>query len=328
MARQRLSRNQQRNIRDRQQREAGRCQLRDGLVVAHHGKQLMIEDAETQTRLRAHARRTLGSLATGDRIGWTEDDEGGARIEALKPRDSLLIRPDTHGRERLMAANLDQVVIVVAPRPAMNPGVVEQAMVAALDLPARPLLVRNKIDLLHESPGAAVAEHAMAIWQDAGLRCLDVSVRSGEGVETLRAQLAGHCSLLVGLSGVGKSSLTRLLVPQAADIAVAPLSEHSGEGLHTTRTSTLFHLPGGGMLIDAPGVRDFTPRRPRPESVDSAFPDILELAAHCRFANCSHDHEPRCAVRNAVASGQLDPRRLESYRSLRALALAPAGTRD
>ncbi|MGC9456672.1 MAG: ribosome small subunit-dependent GTPase A [Halothiobacillaceae bacterium] len=325
MARNRLSRNQQRNIRDRQRREADRGDLRDGLVVAHHGKQLMVEDNQTGRRLRAHTRRTLGALATGDRIGWTEDDEGGARIEALKPRDSLLVRPDTHGRERLMAANLDQVVIMVAPRPAMNPGVVEQAMVAALDLPARPVILRNKIDLLPESPVDSPEQKALQTWQALGIPCLDISVQQGIGLDALRDILAGHCSLLVGLSGVGKSSLTRWLVPEAGDIAIAALSEHSGEGRHTTRTSTLYHLPGGGMLIDAPGVRDFTPRAPRAESIDQAFPDILAHAEHCRFANCSHDHEPGCAVREAVASGTLEPRRLESYRALRAQLLL--GTR-
>jgi len=313
----RLSQTQQRNIRQRHAELAQREELREGVVVSHHGKQLLIEDLETDQRLRGYPRQTLGALTTGDRIRWVESEVGEASVEVLLPRQSLLVRPDTHGKARLMAANLDQVLIVVAPVPAMNPFVIDQAIVATLDLPARPLIVLNKIDLLHKVPSNQLFNE-LAEWRKAGFDWLQVCAKTGEGLDKLREALKNHTSLLVGMSGVGKSSLTRQLSPQAADIAIAEISGHSQEGRHTTRTSTLYHLPEGGMLIDAPGVRDFGIHQPDRQAIERGFPEIQEHASYCRFANCSHQHEPGCAVRRAVENGNISTRRFESYSNLMA----------
>ncbi|ANJ66543.1 ribosome small subunit-dependent GTPase A [Halothiobacillus diazotrophicus] len=294
-------------------------ELEPGTVVTHHGTELIIETRDGVLR-RGKARRTLGALTTGDRVGWHTGEDERIVIEQLHPRSNTLIRPDTHGKPRLMAANIDQVLIVVSSKPWMNPSIIERTIVATLDLPATPLILLNKIDLLDETDPAIRQEmtEALDIWRQQGIEILPVSTKTGVGIPELKAALADNVSMMIGLSGVGKTSLARCITAQASKAAIQALSEHSQEGQHTTRNSTLYRLddlPGG--LIDAPGVRDFAVAAQNPQAIDRAFPDIVELAAGCRFHNCTHDQEPDCAVRSAVAEQQLDARRFENYQSLK-----------
>ncbi len=293
--------------------------LGPGTVITHHGTELIIETADGHL-LRATARRTLGALTTGDRVGWRTGEDQREIIEQLHPRSNTLIRPDTHGKLRLMAANIDQVLIVLAPIPWMNPNIVEQAIVATLDLPATPIILLNKIDNLGsiDRQDRQQIEATLQLWQAQDIEILRVSAHTGEGIAELRTRLADRISMMIGLSGVGKTSLARSITSQAATAAIKALSTHSQEGQHTTRHSTLFrldHLPGG--LIDAPGVRDFAVAARSPLAIDRAFPDILKLAQGCRFNNCSHNQEPNCAVLAALADGQLDARRFENYQTLK-----------
>ncbi|WP_407276360.1 ribosome small subunit-dependent GTPase A [Halothiobacillus sp. DCM-1] len=318
----RLTERQQKTIARRQSAPPD-LDTQPGTVITHHGTEVVIE-TQAGHWARANPRRTLGALAPGDRIGWVEGEEGKPVVERVLPRHNALIRPDTHGKLKLMAANLDQVLIVLAPVPWMNPNVVENLLIATLDLPAEPLLVLNKIDLMTESSATVAIEENLQLWQALGWRLLRVSARTGEGMATLRAALDDKISMMVGLSGVGKTSLARALTAQAAHAAIAELSTHNQEGQHTTRHSTLFRLdslPGG--LIDAPGVRDFSLNSPDAKAIDRAFPDIMEYAQACRFANCSHNAEPGCAVRAAATDGQLDARRFAHYQTLRAAARQP-----
>lgn len=315
----RLTERQQKTIARRQQ-DRPEVETHPGTLITHHGTELIIE-TEAGRLERANARRTLGPLAPGDRIGWRTGEEGKLIVERALPRQNALIRPDTHGKLKLMAANLDQVLIVLAPLPWMNPNIVENLLIATLDLPAAPLLVLNKADLPVEADNAAAIEHELSLWQQIGWPPLRVSARTGHGMDELRAALDGKISMMVGLSGVGKTSLARALTAQAANAAIAELSSHSQEGQHTTRHSTLFRFEGlTGGLIDAPGVRDFSLNAPDAQAIDRGFPDVIEHARGCRFANCSHEAEPGCAVRTAVAARQLDARRFAHYQSLHASA--------
>lgn len=293
--------------------------LEPGIVVTHHGTELIVE-TDTGALLRGKARRTLGALTTGDRVGWLPGEDDRIVIEQLHPRTNTLIRPDTHGKQRLMASNIDQVLIVVSPMPWMNPSVIERTIVATLDLPATPIILLNKIDLLDAADAATrqEMEQSLSIWRAQEIDILPISVKTGAGIPELRAALADHISMMIGLSGVGKTSLARSITSQASKAAIQALSEHSQEGQHTTRNSTLYRLddmPGG--LIDAPGVRDFAVAAQNQQAIDRAFPDILDLAAGCRFANCSHDQEPECAVLEAVAAQKLDARRFGNYQTLK-----------
>lgn len=293
--------------------------LQQATVITHHGTELIIENTQGEL-LRATARRTLGALTTGDHVGWRTGKDAKQIIEFVYPRGNTLIRPDTHGKTRLMAANIDQVLIILAPTPWMNPNVVERTLVAAMDLPATPLIVLNKIDLLSSIEAALEQriEQTLALWAAQDFAIVRISAKTGEGIDNLCNALNGKISMMIGLSGVGKTSLARRITSQAATAAVNALSAHSQEGQHTTRHSTLFRLddlPGG--LIDAPGVRDFAVAAQNTQAIDRAFPDILAQAEGCRFYNCSHNLEPSCAVRAAVANGQLDSRRFENYQSLK-----------
>ncbi len=299
--------------------EAPDQHLETGIVITHHGTELIIETKEGRL-LRATARRTLGALTTGDKIGWRTGKDQREIIEHLYPRTNTLIRPDTHGKLRLMAANIDQVLIVVAPVPWMNPNIVEQAIVATLDLPATPLIVLNKIDDLGsiDPQTQAQIEAILCLWQAQDIDIIKVSAHTGEGIEALRLKLANQISMMIGLSGVGKTSLARSITSQASTAAIKALSAHSQEGQHTTRHSTLFRLDSlEGGLIDAPGVRDFAVAARNVMAINRAYPDILKVAQHCRFNNCSHEQEPNCAVLMAVASGALNARRFENYQSLK-----------
>ncbi|MEW5837866.1 MAG: ribosome small subunit-dependent GTPase A [Pseudomonadota bacterium] len=312
MAKRRLNEQQRRNIEQRHARDADSSDLRPGLVVAHHGKQVMLEDLASGERHACTVKQTLGAVATGDCVRWRQNADGRGSVEFVEARRSLLIRPDTLGKPRLMAANIDQVLITLAPLPEPNASVIDRAIVAALDLPAEPILLMNKVDMLDEN-GREAMRVFVAEWAASGAAILEVSAHSGEGMEALRARLQGHQSLFVGLSGVGKSSIVAALMPEDVEILVGEISEHSQEGRHTTRTSTLYHLPSGGDVVDAPGVRDFGVWDISREAVRRGFAEIENAGQHCRFANCSHRAEPACAVKQAVAQGSITPRRYQSF---------------
>ncbi len=315
MSKRHLSERQKRHIQQRRAQEAENVELRAGLVVAHHGKHVLVEDPATLERHPCTFRQTLGGVVTGDRVRWRDNPEGKGSVEYVEPRQSVLIRPDTLGKPRMMASNIDQVLITLSPVPEPNASVIDRAIVATLDLPAHPLLLLNKVDLLTDDERAAMREF-MREWTALGIELLEISARTGEGLDTLRDRLNGHESLFVGLSGVGKSSLVRSLMPEGSDIAVGAISEHSLEGKHTTRTSTLYHLPSGGDVVDAPGIRDFGVWEMTPEAVKRGFSEIEEAAQSCRFANCTHRAEPGCAVKQAVEEGEISERRFESYLEL------------
>lgn len=315
MSKRRLTDRQKRRIQQRRAEEADNLELREGLVIAHHGKHVQVEDRKSGERYTCTFRQTLGRVVTGDRVRWCDTAEGMGSVEFVAPRLSLLIRPDALGKPRMMAANIDQVLITLAPVPKPNPSVIDRALVATLDLPARPILLLNKVDLLNASEREQMREF-MHEWTAIGIDMLEISAVTGEGLDRLRACLNGHQSLFVGLSGVGKSSLVRRLMPDGCDIAVGAISEHSLEGKHTTRTSTLYHLPSGGDVVDAPGIRDFGVWAMTPAAVRRGFAEIEEAAHSCRFANCTHRAEPGCAVKQAVEDGKISARRFASYLEL------------
>ncbi|TQV63846.1 MAG: ribosome small subunit-dependent GTPase A [Halothiobacillaceae bacterium] len=321
MSKRHLSDRQKRHIQQRRSQEAENLDLQPGLVVAHHGKHVLVEDPDTGERHSCTFRQTLGGVVTGDRVRWRASPEGKGSVEFVEPRESLLIRPDTLGKPRMMASNIDQVLITLAPVPEPNASVIDRAIVATLDLPARPILLINKVDLVDDE-GLAMLREFVSEWTSLGIEAIELSASTGEGLDRLRAALRDHESLFVGLSGVGKSSIVRSLLPEGSGVAVGAISEHSLEGKHTTRTSTLYHLPDGGDVVDAPGIRDFGVWDMTPEAIKRGFAEIERAARSCRFANCTHRAEPGCAVKQAVEDGEISARRFAGYLELMELATA------
>jgi ribosome biogenesis GTPase len=238
----------------------------------------------------------------------------GVIVEVL-PRASCLARIDARGGPEPVAANLTQLVAVLAPVPAPDLGLCDRYLAAAEWNGLAACIVANKADL----PGGGDLVAALAGYARLGYPVVPASKRTPGGVDELRRQLAAATSVLVGQSGVGKSSLTNALVP-GVEAAVADVSRASETGRHTTSTASLYTLPSGGELIDSPGVRDFAPPLPSPRDVAAGFREIAEAAPGCRFRDCLHRSEPGCAVEGRAAAGTVSPRRLESYRGLLALA--------
>lgn len=286
----------------------------NGRVIARFGAHAEVEDAEG-LRHRCHLRATLAAIVTGDRVVMRlpTDNTAGQHgvVVALHARDSLLTRPDARGVFRPVAANIDRLLITIAPKPAPFANLIDRYLVAASHAGISPLLICNKADLLADD-----THTLLAMYRHIGYPVHVLSCISGEGLATLRQALAGHTAAIVGQSGVGKSSLVHALLPDV-DIAIGALSEAEDKGRHTTTTARLYHLPEGGALIDSPGIREFGLPNIPPSALLPHFPDLHTHAAHCRFRDCQHDREPGCAVQHAVTDGQVYPERLASYHALR-----------
>lgn len=283
--------------------------LSEGRVIASYGKRMVVEDPLGGRHPAFVGRRGL-RLVCGDRVRWQESGQGGdVAVLELLPRDTELARPDSRGRVEVLAANIDQVIVVCAPEPPPDPFIIDRYLAAAAVMGAAALVACNKADL-----SGATAD-GLEEFQAIGYPVLRVSALAGLGLDDIRARLAGHCSILVGQSGVGKSSLLNALVP-GIDAATAQISAATGEGRHRTTATTLYALPGGGALLDSPGVRDFAPALGDPRLAASGFREIVAAAERCRFGNCRHMREPGCAVKEGVERGTVSARRYESYRRL------------
>ena len=286
---------------------------REARVVAAFGRQFLLRNAAGDTR----AARPLGRtqrLVCGDRVLCSVDSQHDElRIESHQSRSSSLWRSDTQGRSELVAANITLLVIVLAPEPKPDFFVIDRYLAAATCAPAHALLVSNKCD----QPMAPEAEASLAELQSLGYATLQCSCTSTFGLATLMQRLAGQSALLVGQSGVGKSSLLAALLPESQQ----PTGELTRdlEGRHTTTATRLFTLPNGGELLDSPGVRDFAPALDQLDPAALGFLELQSLAPQCRFSDCRHLQEPQCAVRQAVELGSMSARRYESYRRLRRL---------
>lgn len=289
----------------------------EGLVIAHFGVQVEVEALEGELQgnhYRCYIRANLPALVTGDRIIWRPAHQGSGVIVAQLPRYSELCRPDIRGQLKPVAANVDQIVIVFAPLPEPHANLIDRYLVASSHAGIRPLLLLNKADLLDGEHGAKARE-LLSVYDSLGYNILDVSAEQGSRLEALQELLKGKTSVFVGQSGVGKSSLVNRLLPDA-QVAVGALSELTHKGTHTTTTARLFHFPCGGSLIDSPGIREFGLGHVEVADVEAGFIEFADFLGNCRFRDCSHEHEPGCALLAAVAAGKISQPRLESFRLL------------
>ncbi len=278
---------------------------RPGRVVASYGRRVLVED-EQQKRLNCQLKGRRLKAVCGDHVEWYPDSSNGV-VTAIAARRNELRRPDSRGRVEILAANISQLVVVIAPTPPVDEFLADRYLAAARLMGADSLVVCNKsdqgsVDLAGE-------------YRTIGYPVVSVSAKTSESMELLATALTGHTSILVGQSGAGKSSLSNTLIPGLA-VATQTLSEGTGEGKHTTSTAILHHLPGGGEIIDSPGVRDFAPPPTELKRVDFGFPEFDQPVRECRFNDCLHLKEPQCGVQAAVDSGEISARRYRSYREL------------
>jgi ribosome biogenesis GTPase len=288
----------------------------EGLIVAHFGRQVELEPLESGRGgacVRCHLRTHLGQLVTGDRVIWRRTPDGGVVVAALDRRSELL-RPNNYGELKPVAANIDLIILVIAVEPHPHANLIDRYLVAAAASAIEPVLLLNKADLL-DADNRRRLDPLLELYRSLGYRTLQASTASQHGLDQLRALLAGHTSAFVGQSGVGKSSLINSLLPAAA-LRVGVLSEQSRTGRHTTTTARLFHLPGGGDLIDSPGIREFGLWHMSQEQVLHGFRELAQLQGQCRFRDCRHEQEPGCAFRAAVVDGRVSEQRFNSYRQI------------
>ena len=282
-------------------------------MLVAHGASARIRLSDGSEVLARATGRDL-QFVCGDLVRCERDPQHAEwRIQQVSARRSALYRSNARGRAELVAANLTLLVVVIAPQPQPDLFLVDRYLAAAASAGVGALLVTNKAD--QEFDCELQAE--LSALADSGCATLTCSARTGLGLPALRDRLRQQTVMFVGQSGVGKSSLLRELVPGCD----APIGEllRSKEGRHTTSAARLYELPGGGSLIDSPGVRDFAPAAEMLDAQTLGFADVARFAPQCRFADCRHLKEPQCAVRAAVAAGALNARRYESFRRLRRL---------
>ena len=300
----------------------------DGVVVTRHAAKAevaRIQDGRLGDSQRCHLRANLSDIVCGDRVAWIPGDEEGL-VTAIEPRSRRLARPSPFGGERVMAANLDQILIVGALMPPPGPDTIDRFLIAANLTDIEAVVVLNKIDLTEVAPELAdLREELVETYTELGHRVIETSARTDEGLAPLIECMRGKISVLVGQSGVGKSSLVQALLPEQ-DLRVGDLDDR-GQGKHTTSQGRLYQLPQDGWLIDSPGIRAFGLSDLHRDEILVGFPDVADAAARCKFRDCKHASEPKCGVHDALENGALSELRYANYLALAAEAIAEKSPR-
>lgn len=336
MSKRKLSRQQQWRIEKIQQERTQRAQKRadkaesnllgdnqlgpeeEALVIAHFGTQVEIEalagEFKGQT-VRCHVRANIPALVTGDKVVWRSADKMGV-IVALTERKNLLSRPDKYNNLKPVAANIDVIIITIAPEPTPFANLIDRYLVAAESCGIDAVILLNKMDLINVE-NQAYLDDLLAIYPSLGYQVLKTSSQTPDDLRDLQAFLADKTSAFVGQSGVGKSSLVNALLP-GTDLAVGELSQANNKGQHTTTTAKLFHFPGGGQLIDSPGIREFGLWHIDNQTLLQGFREFQPVLGFCRFRDCQHQKEPGCALLEALDKGEISQQRMQSYLRIKA----------
>ena len=282
----------------------------EGLVIAHLGQGIAVE--HDNKIVLCQTLRRLETVATGDRVLWTQSAPDQGRIEAILPRRSLLARPSRNDKVRPVAANIDTIFVVFAVEPACDFLLVDQYLAICENCHINAALILNKSDL----PASDSIEQELQDYIKLGYALYRASATSATGLDELKRVLKNQVSILAGQSGVGKSSLTNALIPDK-DLKTNTVSAITKHGRHTTTAATLYHLPEGGDLIDSPGVAIFGLAGLSEADLAYGYRDFQPFINNCQFNDCRHLQDKGCAVRVAAENGDISMTRYQRFLKLR-----------
>ncbi len=280
-----------------------------GTVVAAYGKRFQVELTETMQRISCVTRGKKTDIACGDLVKVKLTDKHEGVIEATLPRNTLLYRSNAF-KSKMLAANVSQIIIVLATQPSFYEALLNRCLIAAEAANIKALIVLNKCDLAdHDS-----AKQKLALYTQLGYPVLTLSAK--EDISSLKPYLQGQASILVGQSGMGKSTIINALLPNES-VRTQEVSHVLDSGKHTTTAAHLYHLGADSILIDSPGLQEFGLHHLSTAELEHAFIEFRRFLGQCRFNNCKHLQEPDCAITSAVAERLISPERLAIYKMLR-----------
>ena len=280
-----------------------------GRVITRFGSELLVS-IEGEKPIRCTTKRKLDHVACGDNVIWQANPHGNATVLKVLPRKNALTRRTYRGLPKTIAANVDQIIVTSSwlPRPLWE--LVDRYLIAAQQLEAEAIIVINKSDLA-ETEATEADWKALQDYRDIGYKVIAINAMNGGGIEELSELMKDKTNIFVGRSGVGKSSIAQHYLPNV-ELLVNDISQ-SGEGQHTTTTATLYELEMGAYLMDSPGVRDYVLDELTERKLSDGYIEFAPYVQNCRFNNCTHNHEPQCAVRVAVDNGDISAERYRRY---------------